>query len=300
MTDFVEAVGGAAAVDRTTVESIFSEMGVVLAPAAASPHSLLVTRVKFTGTKHIAERGPEDFDYDRSLTTGLWVVASRENLAGKSTVLNVIRWALTGRQGRLRDDVRSWITQVTVEGEIDGRRFVIEFEDSNRAPRGQLVDGGSPIGTFESNEAFESLVAAFFTERLGLDPTPFWQQRSGGEDEEGDARRHGWQSYFPALHVRSGSGPLLGEQVMGGQAGVLMQVFLGLPWALTYATSRVALNMVRRELSAGRRRSQEDARAREREREPLRERLETARATLREPRSAGPGPNGCAARRIHR
>ena len=290
MTDFLEVVAANAATDRRSVEAIFNETGVVLAPTAPAPHALVITRVRFAGTKHIAEHGPEKFDFDRTLRTGLWVVASRENLAGKSTVLNVIRWTLTGRQGQLRDDVRSWISCVTVEGEIDGRPFAIGFNDADNMACGRLIDGTEEIGTFESNEAFESLTGAFFTERLGLDPTPFWQQRSGGEEGEGDARRHGWQSYFPALHVRSGRGPLLGEQTMGGQAGILMQVFLGLPWALTHATSRVALNIVRRDLSAARRRGTDDARAREREREPLRQRLEEAQDALRDLEAQGPVP----------
>ena len=290
MTDFLDAVAAEAETDRKTVETIFNETGVVLAPTAPAPHTLVITRVRFAGTKHIAEHGPEEFDFDRPLSTGLSVVASRENLAGKSTVLNVIRWALTGRQGQLRDDVRSWISHVTVEGEIDARPFIIAFDDADDTPRGRLIDGGAQIGVFESNAALETLTGAFFTERLRLDPTPFWQKRSGGEEDEGDARRHGWQSYFPALHVRSGRGPLLGEQTMGGQAGILMQVFLGLPWALTHATSRVALNIVRRDLSAGRRRRGDDARAREREREPLRRQLVEAQGALRDLEARGPVP----------
>lgn len=279
MTDFLDAVADAAGMDRATVTRALDEAGVVLAPTAPTPHILEITRLRFSGTKALADREPEDFSYDRQLGPGLWVVASNFNLAGKSTILNVIRWALTGRPGRLRDDVRAWIAAVTVEGSIDGRSFLIDFTDDD-APRGSLTDQGQPSGTFEGEEAFEALTGGFFSERLGLDPTPFWQRREGGDEAEGDARRLGWQGYFPALHVRSGSGPLLGEQVQGGQAGTLIQVFLGLPWALTAATARVGRRIVQRELSAGRRRAREDRRAREASREPLRRRLEVARARL--------------------
>jgi hypothetical protein len=49
-----------------------------------------------------------------------------------------------------------------------------------------------------------------------------------------------------------------------------MQVFLGLPWALTYASARVAHNQLRMSRSAQRRRQEEDAEAREATLAPLR------------------------------
>lgn len=289
MTDFLDAVTAAAESDRAAVAAVLDEAGVVLAPTAPTPHILKISRVCFSGTKHLEGHEPEDFVYDRSMGPGLWVVASNHNLAGKSTILNVIRWALTGRTGRLRDDVRSWIAAVTVEGSIDDQTFVIDFTDDG-APRGTLTDYGQPAGTFSGDDEFEALTGAFFSDRLGLDPTPFWQRREGGDESEGDARRLGWQGYFPALHVRSGSGPLLGEQVQGGQAGTLMQVFLGLPWALTAATARVGRRVVQRDLNAMRRRARDDRQAREAAREPLRNQLDTARARLAALEAQGAAP----------
>ncbi|MFZ0974422.1 MAG: hypothetical protein WAN22_19490, partial [Solirubrobacteraceae bacterium] len=180
---------------------------------------------------------------------------------------------------------------MTLEGAVDGRPFVIDFDDTDDRPVGSLREPGGEIGSFESAAGFESITGAFFSDRLGLDPTPFWQRRPAGTEEEGDPRRLGWQGYFPALHVRSGSGPLLGDQVQGGQAGTLMQVFLGLPWALTAASARVGLALVRRELSAVQRRAKEDLAAREKAREPLRKRLEMANARLVEIEAAGAPPS---------
>ncbi len=281
MTDFLEAVARRSEVDVVAVNQRFQDHDVVLAPTAPTPHSLRVTHVCFGGTKRLPDHNPEEFRYDRPLDTGLWVVASTENLAGKSTVLHVIRWALTGRS-RLRDDVRSWIGNVRVEGTVDDHEFVIAFDDVDGGPNGTLSFDGDVVGSFGSPTSFEAMTGAFFSEKLGLDPTPFWQSRPGGEEGEGDPRRLGWQGYFPALHVRSGAGPLLGDQMQGGQPGTLMQVFLGLPWALTAATARVALATVRRDLNAARRRGRDDAAAREGARAPLEERLAAARASYDE------------------
>jgi len=112
---------------------------------------------------------------------------------------------------------------------------------------------------------------------------PFWQKRSGGADEEGDRRRFGWNSYFPALHLRAENNSLvLGDQVQGGHAGALMQVFLGLPWAQTVATTRVARNGLKMEQSARRRRKTEDDAAREVALAPIREELAQAQRALEE------------------
>lgn len=279
MTDFYDAVAARSDVEADDVQSVLKDAGVVLQPSGAAPRALQVTRIAFTGTKTLDGRPPQSFRVDRAVSAGLWAITSRQNLAGKSSVLHMIRWALTGRC-KLRDDVRSWIDDVTVEGQIDGENFIVSFSDVDDQPTGRLTCGGRTIATFARDDAFEEVTGAFFSSRLGLDPTPWWQSRSGGIEGEGDARRIGWQGYFPALHIRSSAGPLLGEQTQGGQPGTLLQVFLGVPWSLTSATSHVALSTVRRDLSAACRRSRDDAAARRIKRRPLEDRLEKAERAL--------------------
>lgn len=68
--------------------------------------------------------------------------------------------------------------------------------------------------------------------------------------------------------------------MQGGQPGALMQVFLGLPWALTAATARVARNDLRMRRSAQSRRQADDVAAREAALEPVRAELIAAQAQL--------------------
>lgn len=279
MTDFLNAVAVRCDSTAARVAQVLDGHGVPLTPSAPSPRALSLTRLRFEGAKTPSGEIEEPFVYDRALPKGLAAVASRENLAGKSTVLNVVRWALTGRC-KLRADVRSWIHAVRLDGVVDGRQFTIEFTDSDEV-EGVLREQGRDVERFAGESAFESICGAYFLERLDLDATPFWQAADTDDGEiDGDPRSMGWQAYFPALHVRAGDGPLIGDQTQGGQPGTLMQVYLGLPWALTAATARVALNGVRRDLGAIRRRDAADKKARDTRAEPLRLRLQEVEREL--------------------
>lgn len=276
---FAAAVAERASQDQATVQSVLDAYGIEPQPTAAAPVSLHVTRVKFAGVKRREGREDQSFEFERELTPGLWAVTSEPNLAGKSSVLLVIRWALTGRS-HLTDDVESWISSVELDGTVGDDSFSIRFTNEEGQLSGELRAGDSRVAGFDGS-TFEEVMDSFFLDRLRLDPTPFWQTRGGGGETEGDRRRFGWTAYFPALHLPADNpGALLGDQVQGGQPGALMQVFLGLPWALTSASARVAHNQLRMSRAARQRRQSEDTEAREGTLAPLREELETARQTL--------------------
>jgi len=282
---FAEAVAERAGYDRATVQSVLDAYGIEPQPTAAAPVSLQVTRVRFAGVKRRGGREDESFDFQPELTPGLWAVTSEPNLAGKSSVLLVIRWALTGRS-HLTDDVHSWISTVELEGRVGDESFSVRFTNEEGQLSGELRVGDTRVASFDAS-TFEEVMDSFFLDRLRLDPTPFWQARGGGGGTEGDRRRFGWTAYFPALHLPADNpGVLLGDQVQGGQPGVLMQLFLGLPWALTHASARVASNSLRMSRSAHQRRQMEDTQAREVTLAPLRQELEATRQRLVELREA--------------
>lgn len=279
---FAQAVAARVEVEQADVEAVLLDYAIQLQPTGAAPVSLLVDRVAFSGVKRREGRDDEPFAFDHALGPGLWAVTSEvANFAGKSTVLFVIRWALTGRS-RLTDDVRDWIDHVELEGRVGTEAFVVKLDAAGGGLAGELRATGAPPVSFDAAD-FEEVMDGFFLDRLRLDATPFWQARGAGQADEGDRRRFGWPSYFPALHLRAENTHfLLGDQPQGGHPGALMQVFLGLPWALTVATVRVAVNEVHMKRSARDRRAAEDRNAREAAMAPLRAELEEARRALAE------------------
>ena len=283
---FAEAVAARASRPLADVEPILADYRIEPQPTPAAPVNLVIERLRFSGTKSGEDHEDERFEFDRPLASGLWaVVSEKHNLVGKSSVLLVIRWALTGRS-HLTGEVRSWISRVELEGAVGGDPFSVRFDVDGQDIQGALTSGGGSE-SFDA-ESFEEVMDGFFLDRLRLQSTPFWQKRAG-EDEEGDRRRFGWSSYFSALHLHPDSGKaLLGDQEQFGQATALMQVFLGLPWSHTAASARVALNELGMRASAQRRRAEEDQEARDKALEPTRERLAGCERQLAELASRHP------------
>lgn len=277
MSSFTEAVAKCAGVTPERASQVMDEMGIVLQPQPAAPVPLKVTRIAFTGTKTPSGEDPEPFSLDYSFEAGLTAVTSEKNLVGKSTILWLIRWALTGRRpSDLADDVREWIDEVTVEGVIGTESFVVHWTLRHGATNeGSLTTSDGTDSSFTGQPGFDETMGAFMLDRLRLSPTPWWKSQRGGDAGEGVVSHHGWPSYFPALLVRGDQvGVLLGENFEGGQAITLLQVFLGLPWALTHQSASTALKDFSHKQEAANRRAREDAKARDVVLKPTRDRLE--------------------------
>lgn len=276
MSSFTEAVAKCADVTPERAGQVMDEMGIVLQPQPAAPVPLKITRIAFSGTKTPSGANPESFDVDYAFEDGLTAVTSEKNLVGKSTILWLIRWALTGRRpADLADDVREWIDEVTIEGVIGTESFVVHWTLRDGATHeGSLATSDGAGSSFTGQQEFDETMGAFMLDRLRLSPTPWWKSQRGGNSGEGVVSVHGWPSYFPALLVRGDQvGVLLGENFEGGQAITLLQVFLGLPWALTHQSASTALKDFSHKQEAANRRARDDAKARDSVLKPTRDRL---------------------------
>jgi hypothetical protein len=284
VTDFVTAVATRAEASEKRAEAVLTEYGIPLLSPRAVRRGLTVERLAFSGTKTIEDRAEEPFSFERHFTTGVWCVTSRRNLVGKSTVLNLILWALRGQPGPLRADVRGWLDHVELDASVDGEEITVRFDVVGGSPRGELIRRSapmSPLAAFDSHDSFERAVAGYIMDRLRLDPTRFWQRRPNDPEERGDQRLLGWQSYATALYIPEASfGAVLGEQTISGQAGILLQVFVGVPWTATYHAARVAERHAAQQRSVGQAAAREAAQARGSRRADLEGRLVAAQSTL--------------------
>ncbi len=276
MSSFTEAVAECAGVTHERARQVMNETGIVLQPQPAAPVPLKVKRIAFSGTKTRSGVAPEPFAVDYAFQDGLTAVTSEKNLVGKSTLLWLIRWALTGRRpADLADDVRDWIDEVTVEGAVGTERFIIHWTLSDgTTSQGSLTTSDDAGSSFTGQQQFDEVMGAFMLDRLRLFPTPWWKSQRGGDAGEGMVSIHGWPAYFPALLVRGDQvGVLLGENVEGGQALTLLQVFLGLPWVLTHQSAATALKDLCYKQEAAKRRARDDEKARDAVLKPTRDRL---------------------------
>src|SRR6266566_2108301 len=85
----------------------------------APPKRLQIRRLRMSGHKHKPRSVSHEtapFVYDRYLGQGIngWIAG---NGTGKSTILKAIVWGLTGVEQHFKQDIRSWIEDVSLEVE---------------------------------------------------------------------------------------------------------------------------------------------------------------------------------------
>jgi hypothetical protein len=177
-------------------------------------------------------------------------VGSEANLRGKSSVLHLTMWALTGRS-HLQADVASWVDHVFAEFHVDGVPLYVEFDVQGSVPSGK-VEQGVPsgralLGNFTGENEFESVMDSVMLDRLHLDAISVFSKSVETE--------HTWPSYAAALTVQADKlDPIVGNE--NTLKTRILQMFVGTSWAAVdaqVATTLNALHFERDEVSAQRR-----------------------------------------------
>lgn len=225
------------------VQRVFQEHGFAAELTGALPRPVVLRRLRITGTRSVAPVGP--FDSHMRFAPGLTVL-SAENLRGKTSVFELLAWCLRGspRSG-LQGVVRSWLSRLECDAIVAGRALGFRLTIKG----GELIDGrvlsatdtGSLVGVEAAQPdrgiveilhatdqaSFGAMVEALMMELLHLEPLESTSSRTN----TGKAT-YGWPAYFGALYLPPGGEPaLIGDVVVGGLPGRLLQVFLDLPSA---------------------------------------------------------------------
>lgn len=280
MSDFYEAVTARCGLDAETVRRILDTYLIEPRPQYPRPRRLLLEKLSFSGTKHLPDHDPEPFSFEIELSSGVWCFASHDsNLVGKTSVLEIVRWALTGRPYP-QDDVRKWLERVELQARVEQEQFTVSF----RVVGGEAIDGAlqltagdRPLAMFSGETQFEQELGAFFMDRLGLEATPYWQKLP--HDDQGTRTSLGWVGYAGILHMSNSAHRIvLGEHLH--QTTRLIYAFVGIPWALTRASANVVKNQLSQDNTRRKRRRETDAAARNVDLETLRAELSSLEMRL--------------------
>lgn len=240
-------------VPLATVEDIFARKKVVEEVATRRSETLTIRSLKFSGEKRaaVSGNGPFKFEWD-GLDTGLWLVLSDDgNQIGKSTILEVMLWALRGSTRGLRPEVRAWIAHVEVVFSIGLDYYCVRFDDHENQLVGDIVRTNPRparvIDNFEGDEQFEKVMERLMMERFGLQRIPYVNQQS----ETVEQISHTWTLYAASMFI-SGSHPaILGDVTSGAAWWRMLQLFIGMPYtgAQMALKSAVILEARRAELA---------------------------------------------------
>ena len=233
-------------IETDRIEKVLLDAGVSSMASRGVPVRLRVRRLRVTGTKIYSETpGVEISDaemksapinLDWSPRDGVNGVGSEANLRGKSSVLHLTMWALTGRSN-LQADVLSWIDHVFAEFHVDGVPLFVEFDVKDGKPVGtveqEVWSGRTVLGRFSGHAEFESLMGSVMLDRLRLDVISVFSK--GVETE------HAWPSYAAALTVNADRlDPIVGNE--NTLKTRILQMFVGTSWAAVDAQVATALN----------------------------------------------------------
>ncbi|AZL04633.1 hypothetical protein [Brevibacterium aurantiacum] len=236
--------------DLDRIEKILLDAGVSSTASRGVPARLRVRRLHVTGTKHYSENVDRNAESAEMKTEPIrldWTpgnsvngVGSAANLRGKSSVLHLTMWALTGRS-HLQADVISWVDHVYAEFQVDDILLIVDFDVDDITPFGkveqQLTSGGRAVlGEFAGEAEFESVMGSVMLERLRLDTISVF---SNGIETE-----HAWPSYASALTVHADMlDPIIGNE--NTLKTRIMQMFVGTRWAAIDAQVATASNSLR-------------------------------------------------------
>ena len=200
---------------RGEVEKVLSETEVSVflqtKDQTTTADRIIVRCLAFQGNKYVAGQETEQIQYRRKFASGLnaWVAS---NFSGKSTILKLIVWALTGTKPNFKESILAWIEGVAVEIEIpDDGTYTIQYSPRPEDPG---VVGGiwaSDIDTVLKGEnavlldsfigikEMKNAVARFMSKRLGFYSLDMVQQRQNSVKLQHTSVD--WDVYSQALYI---------------------------------------------------------------------------------------------------
>ncbi|BCW05661.1 hypothetical protein [Arthrobacter sp. NtRootA1] len=282
-------------VDR--VETILSAQGVSLFPTAPPRRSIDIRRLSFSGQR-VNTKWDGPFEAIFTFQYGVTALITDANLRGKSSVLELITWALRGSPRSLRDDVRPWFERIVLEYAINGQPMAVRLRRSEEGHRADVyraneaealasfLDGEPvPAGGVHvlaedlSTEDFKEFQDQLMMASLGLDPIFNFQKRKGSAD--GDARENTWPAYFGGLYLpRAGSDILFGDTVFAALPARILQMFCNVPLMGEQIRLTTLKKVLQQDQANQRRRLSEDAAARASDRQTTLESFRAVEAQL--------------------
>lgn len=245
---WLETVAEKAGMRPAEADLALRKRGIVADRPLRPARTLTIRRIAFKGEKRGTAQGSIDFDWSE-LTAGVWAVTSERNLRGKSSVLEILLWALRGTPKGLQDDVRRWLSWVCVEFDVDDQRYVVEFAVNERVPRGTLARRRASgetdeLDRFMSDEGFDAAMSHFMMNTLDLDPITAMQ----GKEGERQVVEHGWAALSGGLYFGGDHKQLLGDVQMSGLPARMLQMYIGMPWATTVMQASTAKRELEQEV----------------------------------------------------
>lgn len=280
------SIAAKAEVDPALVGTVLKAHRLSLVPAPPAARALDIRRLTFSGTRvNTAWNGPFERTFDFS--DGVTALITDQNLRGKSTVLELITWALRGTPRRLRADVKPWFERIVLEYSVNGVAMAVIMTKEESGMVTDVVRGSDAeavrdyIAEGESVDRSVHVMAGALSEAefgdyqdelmmslLNFEPITNFQVRQG--TDQGDTRENRWNAYFGGIYLPpASSDALFGDTVFAALPARILQMYCNVPLMSTQIRLTTLGKLIRQDERNQARRLTEDAEARAGERAAL-------------------------------
>jgi len=240
---WIEAIAARAKTTPDEARAVLDKHRIEPKPSIAIPKRISLLSLSFKGQKRGA--GESVIGFDKPLSPGFWALTSQRNSRGKTSLLNIIRWCLTGHRS-VDPIMDKWFDTVQLVFDFDGHKYEAQVHDAITV-RGMLLrhdgDRHAQVGAFETPAEFEGVMSAFFMTELGLQGIVNNIVRDGKNINQ----PHGWPWLSTAMSIDPNPSVLFGTQSIGAMPARMMQMFLGVPWVNTINDIRAAEGRLKNE-----------------------------------------------------
>lgn len=277
------------------VDEVLTGQGISLVPVSPVSRSIDVSRLTFSGTRTSTEwDGPfaQTFDFPYGVTA----LTTNDNLRGKSTVLELVTWALRGKPRDLRSDVKSWFDRISLEYSINGIHMAVVLVKEEAGFVADVIRA-SDLSTLRSHLAggfdhdevnivakgmSESQFASFQDETmmslLSFEPITNFQKHRGSD--QGSPRANTWPAYYGGIHLPRNSDLLFGDTVFAGLPARILQMYCNVPLMGAFIRLNTLTKLRRQDEANIVRRATEDSSARAGERDNIQAQLDALDSKL--------------------
>lgn len=295
--DLTAAIAAKAHVEDATVDTVLKAQGLSLVPVPPATRSLDIRRLSVAGTR-VNTKWDGPFEKTFEFANGVTALITDQNLRGKSSVLELIGWALRGSPRRLRADVQPWFERIVLEYSVNGVAMAVVMVREETGMVADILRGTDaeelakylagkdvPAGAVHvlsgglSEAQFKAQQHELMMTMLQFEPITNFQVRQGSD--QGDLRENGWPAYFGGIYLPpASSDALFGDTVFAALPARILQMFCNVPLMGTQIRLATMAKLGRQDERNQNRRLAEDADARAVERNGLVLDLEQVAAKL--------------------
>lgn len=188
--------------------------------------------IKYLYCQGIKPNTKEIFEFSHEFKQGVNVLIA-DNLKGKSTMLKVIKWGLTGSK---IDTIHRWFHHILLSFNVNGRDYtviidntahIIKFSLYNCETKSleEVLDNQYLVFTEKGDVNFKEMMQNFFFEEFNYYSLKWTQKKSSKSSLDLAEAHMSWQSYYSSIFLESKDSMSL---AYGKQETKIFEMLMGL------------------------------------------------------------------------